>query len=62
MLQTRECAPTPCHFAIFTFGFAVGSIQEFVSVSLHEDFKMIFSLPMLADAYATFAMLSLCYA
>jgi hypothetical protein len=62
MLRTKECVPTPCPSNVFTFGFTIESIQEFRGMSLHEDLRTIFSLPMLVDPYVTFAMFSLCYA
>jgi hypothetical protein len=33
MLQAKERAPTPCPFAVFTFGLAVESIKEFGGAS-----------------------------
>ncbi len=37
-------------------------IELFVVEAFHEYFGAIYSLPMLVDPHATFAMLSLCYA
>jgi hypothetical protein len=33
MLQTKEHAPTPYPFIVFTFGFTIQSIKEFGGVS-----------------------------
>jgi hypothetical protein len=46
------------------FGTLMGSmsfVELFVVEAFHEDFRMIFSLPMFIDPHATFVMLSLCY-
>ncbi len=57
-------------FFTFDLGFGilgapVGStsfIESFVVEVLHEDLRKISNLPMFADLWVAFAMLSLCYA
>jgi hypothetical protein len=41
---------------------SISFVELFVVEVIHEDFKTIFNLPMLANPHATFMMLSLCYA
>jgi hypothetical protein len=59
----------PLNFLTFNLGFhilgaLVGSryfVKSFMVEAFHEDFKMIFNFPMLADLQAAFAMFSLHY-